>query len=196
MEQALSNVPNPLEALQVLAALSITRGDWERSLRFMERTVESIGDRPRLKVGILVCAGDVAYRRLLSANRAEAYYRGALEVLPGSELARDRLDMLQVTPAYGKELPPPPPLEGASHAPQKPPQPPEDSVSRTAPAPPRPPSAKNNLPRTRTKPLPVGMPPIPGRDGEEAPPPPPPAEEKAPAKRPAPRSRPRRPDDE
>lgn len=179
MEQALIHAPNHIKALQVLAALSITRGDWERSLRFMERTVESIGDKPRLKVGILVCAGDVAYRRLLSAKRAEVYYRGALEVLPGSELARDRLDMLQVTPAYGKELPAPPPLEGARSA--SPPLPPED-----------------HLPRTRTKPLPVGMPPIPPPTVKEVPSPPVkgPTEEKAPAKRPAPRSRPRRPDDE
>jgi len=50
----------------------------------------------------------------------------------------------------------------------------------------------------RTKPLPVGMPPIPPPAVKEVPSPPAkgPAEEKAPAKRPAPRSRPRRPDDE
>jgi len=180
MERSLLHVPNHSGALQVLAALSITRGDWERSLRYIDRAVEAISDEPRLRVGLLVCAGDVAYRQLLSVGRAKAYYRRALEVLPGSELARDRLDMVQVTPTLEKDgaQPPPPP----STPPGAPPSP--DDTRRSSPPPP----PDQRIAHTPTKPLPFGMPPIPA-EKQGAP-------DKTASPRPAPRSRPRRPDDE
>jgi len=169
MERALGQVPSHPGALQVLAALSISRRDWERSLRYIERTVEAISETPRQQVRLLVCAGDVAHKHLLSAARAQVYYRAALDILPGSELARDRLDMLEVTPARA-ELPAPPAPRGRQATPPPPPPlPAEPAVSQTP-----------------TKPLPGIMPPLPD-DAEEDPPP---------VVRPAPRSRPFRPDED
>jgi tetratricopeptide (TPR) repeat protein len=207
MERALLHVPNHPGALQVLAALSITRGDWERSLRYIDRAIEAIPGEPRLRVGLLVCAGDVSYRQILAAGRAKAYYRRALEILPGSELARDRLEMLQVTPALERgpqPQPPPPPT-----APGMPPDPPQATEGTRRASPPPPPEQR--IAHTPTKPLPFGMPPIPGGAPGAAPGATPGAApgatpsatpdkvvapDKTASPRPAPRSRPRRPDED
>jgi tetratricopeptide (TPR) repeat protein len=179
MERALSHISNHAGALQVLAALSLSRRDWERCLRYIERAVEVI-DVPRFQVALLVCAGDVAHKHLLSAPRARDYYQRALQILPGSELARDRLDMVEVTPARGTPIPTrigrgrlktPPPLP--------PPTPPVPPAPKSKPKPP--------MSQTQTKPLPGLMPPLPDDVAEEAP---------AVTPRPAPRSRPRPPDEE
>lgn len=203
MERALVHVTGHAGALQVLAALSLSRRDWERSLRYIERAVESITDDPRLLVGLLVCAGDVAHKHLLSAQRARAYYRRAREILPGSELARERLDMLEVTPTRGAEAPTlpaprrrPMPSSRAPAIPSTrtpPPSPPSrtppPSLSRTPPPVPLP-QDEELVSKVPTKPLPVLMPPIPSDDEESEDP-------AAPVpSRPAPRSRPRRPDDD
>ena len=135
MERSLQHVPSHAGALQVLDALSITRRDWEQSLRYVERAVESVPDT-RLQVRLLVCAGDVAHKHLLSAARAQAYYRRGLEILPGSELARDRLDMVEVTPArpelhQAAPPPPPPPKSSCTSPPDRCPACPTCQTCRT-----------------------------------------------------------------
>jgi tetratricopeptide (TPR) repeat protein len=178
MDRALSHVANHPGALQVLAALALSRRDWERCLRYLERALEAI-DTPRFQVALLVCAGDVAHKHLLSAPRAREYYRRALQVLPGSELARDRMDMVEVTPARGTAIPT---RVGRGRLKTPPPLPPAATT---------PPPSMNgeSLPypaHTPTRPLPGIMPPIPD-DVDETP---------SVTPRPAPRSRPRPPDDD
>ncbi|MCC6746642.1 MAG: tetratricopeptide repeat protein [Deltaproteobacteria bacterium] len=94
MEQVLVSVPQHGGALQVLAALTLSRADWDRSLRYLERAAEVPRLDRKTQAALLLSAGDVAARRLLSAQRAEGYYRRALALLPGSVRVRERLEQL------------------------------------------------------------------------------------------------------
>lgn len=99
MEQALTRVSDHVGALQVLAALTMSRGDWDRALRYLERVADSsrLDDR-RLHVELLLAAGDIAAHRLLSTRRAEDYYRRAGELAPNAERVRLRLERMSDRP--------------------------------------------------------------------------------------------------
>jgi tetratricopeptide (TPR) repeat protein len=94
MERALTNVPEHIGALQVLAALSLSVGEWERSLRYIERAVATATLVPRRSAGLLCCAGDLAHHCLSARDRAENYYRQALAIDPGHGRAMQHLGRL------------------------------------------------------------------------------------------------------
>ncbi|MBW2732576.1 MAG: hypothetical protein JRH20_09290 [Deltaproteobacteria bacterium] len=91
MEQALTRVPNHAGALQILAALTMSHGDWDRSLRYLERAAQSDSLSNDHQARLQVTAGDVAWSQLLSRQRGQDYYRRALELAPDSTLAKQRL---------------------------------------------------------------------------------------------------------
>ena len=92
MEQALQRVSDHPGALQVLAALTMSHGDWDRSLRYLDRAAEAEELAAQQRARLLVAAGDVAVHRLLSRRRGEEYYLRATTLNPESLIARKRLE--------------------------------------------------------------------------------------------------------
>jgi tetratricopeptide (TPR) repeat protein len=90
-DQALARIPDHPGALQLLAALTMCRGDWDRSLRYLERAAESEKTPAPLKAKLLAAAGDIATHRLLSNRRGVDYYQRALDHAPSSPRLSRRL---------------------------------------------------------------------------------------------------------
>ncbi|MCK5799220.1 MAG: tetratricopeptide repeat protein, partial [Deltaproteobacteria bacterium] len=57
MEQALARVPGHTDALQLLAALTMMRGDWDRTLRYLERAADAADKQTTLPRNLLLAAG-------------------------------------------------------------------------------------------------------------------------------------------
>jgi Tfp pilus assembly protein PilF len=172
MERALMHASDHPGPLQVLAAMSLALGDWERALRYLERTAESTRVERRHRAALLICAGDVAANRVLSPQRAEAYYRRAQTVLPGWPLVRERLEALQISPSFP---PRPPPPESRTVPPPLPGQPPRFRPSQTQPL-----TSRTVSEAVRSA------------DDEQTPPRPPPIPRPSSVPRPTPRSKPRK----
>jgi len=98
MEQALRHVPEYPDALQLLAAVTMSRGDWDRSVTYLERAVTAESGDPQAQARLLICAGDITATRLLSTQRAERYYQRAAELQPTWDLARRKLEQLADLP--------------------------------------------------------------------------------------------------
>jgi tetratricopeptide (TPR) repeat protein len=94
MERALRRVPEHPRALEVLAALTMSRGDWDRSLRYLDRAVDALGGRSEERARLLLCAADIAANKLLSVQRARRYCEAAVRCLPDSEQIRRRAEDL------------------------------------------------------------------------------------------------------
>jgi tetratricopeptide (TPR) repeat protein len=92
MERALRLVPEHSRALQVLAALTMSRGDWDRSLRYLDRAIQAEAQRPQIQARLLLCAADITATKLLSIQRAESYCERALRCHPLSLSVRRRIE--------------------------------------------------------------------------------------------------------
>jgi tetratricopeptide (TPR) repeat protein len=143
MEQALARVADHPGALQLLAGLTMARGDWDRALRYLERAADSSDIEAPLRRQLLIAAGDIAAQRLLSTRRAETYYRRAGEGDAG--VAQQRLAQLGDRPRT-------PSTRAPRHAPRSRPRKPRTTPRRT---PPPPPPSDDGFDNMRTQPLPM-----------------------------------------
>ena len=92
--QCLKLVPDHSEALQVFAAVRLSQQNWEEGLGLLERAARSERTAPVLGAALLICAGEVARRRLGALDRARSYYRWAQNLDPSEETIKARLAVL------------------------------------------------------------------------------------------------------
>jgi tetratricopeptide (TPR) repeat protein len=153
MERALDLVPDHPGPPQVLAATALALGEWDRMLHFIERAVESPKVERDLRVGLLLCAGDVLLHRLQAHDRAREYCRRALVIWPDSAAAKKRMAAMDETPSEGL-LPtiPLPQIDAPAVASPAPPPPFRATANQPPPLPPRSPAGTAPRPAPRSKP--------------------------------------------
>ncbi|PID38150.1 MAG: hypothetical protein CSA65_08670 [Proteobacteria bacterium] len=148
MEQALARVADHPGALQLLAGLTMARGDWDRALRYLERAADSSSVDGTLRRNLLIAAGDIAAQRLLSARRAKTYYRRADDG-EGGAVAQQRMAKLGDRPSRT------PSARTPRHAPRSRPLARKRRTTPRAIPPPLPPNDEDGFDMMRTQPLPM-----------------------------------------
>ena len=92
--RCLQLVPDHSVALQVFAAVKLSQQNWSEGLRALEQAARSEETSARLGAALLVCAGEVASRRLGASDRARSYFLWALSLDPAAESIHGRLKRL------------------------------------------------------------------------------------------------------
>ena len=93
--RCLRQAPDHPDALQLLAAVLLSRQRWDEGLRVIERAARSERTPPELGSALLVCAGEVARRRLGAMGRARAYLLWAKSLNPRARGITARIKRLK-----------------------------------------------------------------------------------------------------
>ena len=93
--RCLKLAPDHPDALQLLAAVLLSRQRWDEGLRVMERAARSERTPPELGSALMVCAGEVARRRLGAMGRARTYLQWAKTLNPRARGITARMQQLK-----------------------------------------------------------------------------------------------------